>query len=208
MSKVILKANERSSIGTNASKAIRHENKVPAVLFGKGLESKHLSIEEREIDRFLAKHHTGSTLHLEIGSKEEFVILKNVQYHPVTHRILHVDFQQLQAGVAVRVSIPIFIHGKEDLRNVFCQEILSEVEIECLPRNLVDSVDVQLGMAVAGDQLTVGELEIFKSGDITPVTDPDSLVYVISELKENVIEETTEEQLAEPELIGAKKEEE
>lgn len=206
MSKVVLKANKRNSTGTNASKGLRHEHKIPAVLFGKGIESTHLSVSERDMDRFLAKHHAGSTLHLDVDSKEEFVILKSVQYHPVSHRVLHVDFQQLQAGVAIRVSIPVFIHGKDELRNVFCQEILSEIEIETLPKHLIDSVEINLGMAQAGDQLTVGELDIFKSGDITPVTDKDSLIYVITELKENVVEEDTTEGPSEPELIGAKNE--
>lgn len=211
MSRLVLKATERDSVGTGASKAIRRDNKVPGVLYGKGMESIHLSLDEREISRFLSKNHVGSTLDIDVNSKKYFAVLKNVQYNSILHKVNHVDFQRLQENVAVRVTIPVFVLGKEDLRGVFCQEILSEVEIECLAADLVDSIEIRLDNPEIGEQVTVGELEVFKSGKVTPVTDPESIVYIISELTENIIEdenvEEAEVEAAEPELVGEETEE-
>lgn len=205
MSKFILKAEKRNTLGTSASKAMRNTNKVPAVVYGKDMETVHIGLDAKEIANYLAKNHVGSTLDIEVDSKKYFVVLKNVQYHPVSRRVNHVDFQRLQANVAVRVTIPVFIHGKEDLKDVYCQELLNEVEIESLGVDLVDSIEITLDNPAVGDQATVGDLEIFKSGKVTPVTDPEALVYIISEMKENVIEEEGEESV-EPALVGEEEE--
>ncbi len=191
MSRAFLVARIREEKGKSSNQELRREARIPAVVYGGKEEPTLLSLGEAETHRFLNSHHVGSALDLVVDDEKTFVLLKDMQTHPVSRKVLHMDFQRLMADEKIKVSIPIFLTGLEHVRDdAIVQELLSELEIETFPRYLIDSLTLDVSEAVVGHSMSVADLPIFSDENYTVLTSADSLIY-------NVIEPTYEEEEAE-----------
>ncbi len=205
MTRTYLKATKRVLTGSGSNKKLRREKEIPAVLYGAHIDEEIIKIKENDVILFLNHNHMGTSLDLDVDGVKHFVILKDIQVDPVSHKVIHMDFQALKLGEDIKVTIPIYLTGQDNLRNLVCQELLSELEISCLPKNLIDHVSVDVSDAVDGAQVLVSDLEVFSNPDIEILNDPDSIVYIVNEAKafveptadeeevETVVETVTEE---------------
>ena len=190
MKSITIKGSERESVGKKATKALRNAGKVPCVVYG-GEKPLHFSAPElsfRDLVYTAAAHTV--VVELENGSKVD-AIMQDIQFHPVTDKILHVDFYQLFADKELTMNIPVRLQGsspgvKNGGRLLFRKRKLS---IKALPDNLPDFFDVDLSELKIGDNISVESL----LNDDFSILHPDSTVVVqVKTARAAVVEEEEE----------------
>ncbi len=159
MKSITIKGSERESVGKKASKALRNAGKVPCVVYG-GEKPLHFSADElafRDLV-YTPKAHT-VVVDLEDGNKVN-AILQDIQFHPVTDKIIHIDFYQLFKDKELTMNIPVRLQGNSPgVRNggrlLFRRRKLA---IKALPDNLPDFFDIDISNLKIGDNITVESL--------------------------------------------------
>jgi large subunit ribosomal protein L25 len=183
MANVKLEAKNREIVGKKV-KRLRADGWIPAVLFGAEQASTPVQVEERELDRTLRE--AGSTalidLHLDEESKPHIVLVRDIQRDVLTSRLQHVDFYQVQLDRKVKTSPSLHIVGEapivETTAGVLVQ-ILNQVEVECLPTDLIDAIEVDVSsLESLEDSITIGDLQV--PPGVTILADPaDPVVSVV-----------------------------
>lgn len=202
MKSITIKGSKRESVGKKSSKALRNAGMVPCVVYG-GDEPLHFSAEELSFKDlvYTPNAHT-VVIELENGNKVK-AVMQDIQFHPVTDRILHVDFYQLFDDKPVTMKIPVRLQGNSPgVRNggrlLFRKR---KLVIRALPDNLPDFFNVDISKLKIGDLISV---EGLKSDDFT-ILHPDSTVVVQVKTARTAImvEEEDEEGLEEGAEEGA-----
>ena len=175
MKSITIKGSERESVGKKATKALRNAGKVPCVVYG-GDKPLHFSADELAFKNlvYTPKAHT-VVVDLDGGTKVE-AVMQDIQFHPVTDKILHIDFYQLFADKEVTLEIPVRLQGNSPgVRNggrlLFRKRKLT---IKALPENLPDYFDVDISKLKIGQNIAV---ETLKQDNLT-FLHPDSSVVV------------------------------
>ena len=175
MKSITIKGSQRESVGKAAAKALRNAGKVPCVLYG-GDKPLHFSADEISF-KDLVYTPNAHTVVIELESGEKFdAVMQDIQFHPVTDRILHIDFYQLFEDKPVTMKIPVRLVGNSPgVRNggrlLFRKR---KLEIRALPANLPDFFNVDISKLKIGDNISV---ESLLSDDYT-ILHPDSTVVV------------------------------
>lgn len=207
--KITVKTREEK--GSSSARRLRREGMIPGVIYSKGAAARAVSLPKHEFEQML--HHHASEhvmIQIEIGGKEEAVLLKEVQHDPMTGGVEHVDLQEVAMDKKLHVEVPVELVGEaEGVKNQggILDHLLHEVEILCLPADIPEAIAVNVSAMKLGDILTVKDIPVDKS-KITFVTDVELGVASVSQPK--VAEETVAEGEAaagEPEVIHEKKEE-
>ncbi len=175
MKSLTIKGSKRESVGKSATKALRNAGRVPCVLYG-GDEPMHFSADEREFKDLVYTPDTHTVvIELEDGSKHE-AIMQDIQFHPVTDRILHVDFYRLYPDKEVTVTVPVKTEGVAPGvvkgGKLFFNE--RKLKIRALPSNLPDYVIVDISHLDLNDKVYVSELR----NDKYKILHPDNVVVV------------------------------
>ncbi|MCG2712583.1 MAG: 50S ribosomal protein L25 [Candidatus Omnitrophica bacterium] len=205
MEKVILNVKSRQETGTSASKKLRMRGIAPAVIYAKNEKPVQVSVDQREFIKFLHKHGETAIISLQTegDSKDETVIIKEIQYDTVKSRVMHIDFQRIKLDEKIRVHIPLVTKGDADAPGVKeggnLEHILREVEIESLPGNIPKEIAVDVSNMKIGDVIHVKELPVSVGVEI--LNDPDQAAVLIKFEAEEKAEEKIEEGAAEPEII-------
>ncbi len=169
-----IKVDIRSDFGKGFARRLRAESKVPAVLYGHGTDPVHLALPSHATA--LAARNSNALLELEIPNAEnELAIIKDVQRHPLSRDILHVDLLIVKRGEKVEVDIPVVVEGEPEspaVAVVDIQEITILADALSLPEHIVVDVEGK----VEGDAIHAGDLDL---GDAELVTDPEYLVISI-----------------------------
>ena len=188
-----LNVSVREGKGTSFARKLRLENKVPAVLYHSGVEGTSLSVEKNELYKALK---TGQFIfEIKVGDKEQFVLVKEVQYHPVTDEIIHVDFQQVKEDQKISLEVPLRTEGESEgvkLGGILVQ-LLNVVTINCKPSNVPEALSVDISDLEMNSSLFVKD--IILPDDVEMVTAEDLAVVSVQEPKkeEEVVEEVFEE---------------
>jgi large subunit ribosomal protein L25 len=212
MEKTTLKASERKQFNKSAIRKIRKEGRVPGVFYSKHNPPLHIDVLDTTINPlvFTSKTHLIS---LEIeGQEERECIIKDIQFDPVTDKVIHFDLLGLTKGEKIVLEVPVQLVGtpigvKE---GGVIQHVMHKLEVECLPRNIPEHIVVDVSALKLGDSIHIGDLQI----EEVEFTDPkESLIVQVTHAKvqEEVApatEEGVEEEPAEPEVIAKGKVEE
>ena len=206
----VLEAQPRDSAGKGVSRRLRREGAVPAVVYGSEIDSVKCAVDKRTFQSVLREHGRNAIVSLRIGgnSTEFSTIVKDIQHHPVSWDILHIDFHRI--SMTERIVVEVAIHSEGNpigVRNDggILEHMLHEVEVECLPTNIPTEFIVDVTNMEIGDSVHVSDL-VAPEGT-TIVTESDRSVFVLApptvrkddeDLEEG--EEATEES-AEPEVI-------
>ena len=191
MKSITIKGSERESVGKKATKALRNAGKVPCVVYG-GEKPLHFSANELSFrDLVYTPNAHTVVIELENGTKVD-AILQDIQFHPVTDKIIHIDFYQLFADKEVTMFIPVKLQGsspgvKNGGRLLFRKRKLS---IKALPANLVDFFDVDISELKIGENIKVESLKT----DKFTILHPDNTVVVQVKTSRNIVEEEEEEE--------------
>ena len=158
MKSITIKGSERESVGKKATKALRNAGKVPCVVYG-GKKPLHFSADELAF-RDLVYTGAAHTVKVDLGEGKLKAIMQDIQFHPVTDKILHIDFYQLFDDKEVTMNIPVRLQGNAPgVRNggrlLFRKRKLA---IKALPDNLPDFFDIDISKLKIGDNITVESL--------------------------------------------------
>jgi large subunit ribosomal protein L25 len=212
MEEVILEAQVRDKKGKSGAKAARREGFIPAVVYGAGKDSQSIKLSRHDFLRFLHQHRLESTVvNLKIKEqKPRTVLVKDVQYHPVKEDIIHIDFQEISLTSKIKVNVEIKAKGEPvgvKQEGGTLNHILWELEVECLPTQIPQEIQVDVSQMKIGEAIHVKDLHL--PDGVVPINDPDSLVFSVEapRKEEEVVAPAAEgEELAEPEVIKEKKE--
>jgi len=204
----ILQAGERKIVGRKV-KVLRKEGLVPANIFGSKVKSMAIQVDQKEFSKVFAEAGETGIVELKIGKETRSTLVSNVQKDPVTDSYLHIDFKQVDLSQKVTANVPVEIVGeapaeKQGLGTLIQQ--LDDVEVESLPADLPENIEVDVTKFVAvGNTIYVKDLKV--STKVAIKDDPEKIVVYIEEIKEEVIEEKPAPETAEVEAEETKKEE-
>jgi large subunit ribosomal protein L25 len=169
MANTIVKANARSMQGTGASRRLRRDGKVPAVLYGGHKDARMIEVDHKDTLMNL-KHEAfhSSILDMDIDGEKEKVLLRDVQMHPWKSQILHIDFQRVSAKEKIHMKVPLHFINEEIAPGVklgggLVNHIASEIDITCLPADLPEYIEVDLGALEVGESIHLSQIK-FPSG--------------------------------------------
>lgn len=213
MDRVKIKVDKREKIGKEGVKKLRKQGYVPAIVYSEDINIT-LSIPSIGLKALHSIHFSESAvIDMEISGEKKVksipVLIKDVQYHPLTEDVIHVDFLKVSLKEKIKVHIPIVLKGeskqvKEESGTL--EQILRELEVEGLPLDIPEKIEVDISELTIGHSLHVSDLTVLSN--IAVVTESGATVVTALAKEEEVEEEvpTGEEAPAEPEVIKEKKE--
>lgn len=191
MKSITIKGSERESVGKKATKALRNAGKVPCVVYG-GEKPLHFSANELAF-RNLVYTSSAHTVLIEFENGDKIdAVMQGIQFHPVTDKIIHIDFYQLFKDREVTMNIPVRLDGnspgvKNGGRLLFRKRKLA---IKALPDNLPDFFDVDISNLKIGQNISVESL----LNDDFSILHPDSTVVVQVKTARTAVETEEEEE--------------
>lgn len=213
MELIELKTNIRTTTGNGPARRLRQKGQIPAVLYGPGTESVLLSVNISDIDRILKKGRIAQALlNLVILNNEETstktVMVKELQHHPVSRNFLHIDFYEVAMDRKIMVNIPVTTIGKaKGVENGgILQIIRRELEVQCFPLDVPESIEIDITDLDVGDSIHVGDIS--RQSGIEFLGEENFTVVTVVTPKIEEEEEVTEEEEAEGEAAIAEEGEE
>jgi len=161
-----LNAELRTDTGKGASRRLRHANKVPAILYGAGKEPENLTLEQKDVQHELqSEAFSTQVIELNVGGKKQDVLLRDLQHHPYKLDILHMDFQRVEAKKEMHVNVPLHFINEDIAPGVKTEggavsHVMSEVEIVCLPKDIPEFIEVDLGELRLGEIVHLSDLNM------------------------------------------------
>jgi large subunit ribosomal protein L25 len=163
MAAIGLEAQPREQTGKGIARRLRREGMVPAVIYGVG-DPAPLAVSRKEIERLLGREGGDHALiELKVGKDKKGVIVRDYQVDPVTGHLLHLDFQEVQKGHRLTVTVGIELVGETPVgvRNQgILQHQMYEIELDCLPDQIPDVIHVDPSALDIGDSIHVKDLQL------------------------------------------------
>ena len=185
----LLEAKPRTPGTKNDARRVRREGKVPAVVYGAGKQALPVSVDPRQVARILHSETGHNTVFdLAIDGERTKAMIVDWQYEPIKGALLHIDLKRIAMDQKLRVSVPIDLVGEAagvKQQGGILEQIVREVEIECLPGDIPNAIELSVAELVFGVVLRVGDLP--KSDKIKIVSDPDQPVAHIISIKEEEV---------------------
>jgi large subunit ribosomal protein L25 len=160
-----LNAEPRSDKGKGASRRLRHAGKVPAIMYGGGKDPESLAVSQNELLRNLEHEAFYShILTIKVGDKQTQAILRDLQRHPSRPIIMHMDLQRISADEKLKTHVPLHFLGEDSAPGVkaggLVSHELTDVLIECLPKDLPEFIAVDISALDVGDSVHLSELVV------------------------------------------------
>jgi large subunit ribosomal protein L25 len=194
----ILEAQARTAGTKNEARRVRVSGKIPGVVYGAGKNSLPVSVDPRHVQRILNSetgHNTIFDLNLNGGERSKVMIV-DWQYEPIKGKLLHIDLKRIAMDKALRVSVPILLKGEAvgvKQEGGILEQMLREVEIECLPGDIPSHIDVDVSELTFGKVLRVADLP--HNEKLKFLTEENQPVAHVTSVKEEVV--------ATPEAVAA-----
>ena len=177
MSETALVVESRAATGKGAVRKLRAAGRIPAILYGQGKESVPLSIDPRALEKVLRVGGANALLDLTVEGRPELgspvALVKELQRHPIRGTIMHADLYQVDLTRTVEVEVPVHLIGKAkgiDFGGIL-EHSLREIALECLPRSIPASIEVDISNMEIGDVIHVRDL-VLPPG-VSLMSDPD-----------------------------------
>src|SRR5437868_6211935 len=186
----ILEAHPREAGTKNDARRVRREGKVPGVVYGAGKDSLSVSVDPRQVLRILHSetgHNTIFDLTLNGGERTKAMIV-DWQYEPIKGKLLHIDVKRIAMDKKLAVMVPILLKGEPagvKQQGGILEQMLREVEVECLPQDIPSHIDADVSELVFGKVLRVADLPHSDKWDY--LTDENQPVAHVTSVKEEVV---------------------
>jgi large subunit ribosomal protein L25 len=166
MSEHTIKATSRNVEGKGASRRLRRAASIPAIVYGGNAEPQAIQLDHEKI--WLAQQNEwfySSILSLDIDGQVQSVLLRDMQRHPFKQIIMHLDFQRVDANQTLRAKVPLHFLNEDKspagkAAEVVVTHELNEVEVSCLPKDLPEFIEVDLGNLTVGDVIHLSQLKL------------------------------------------------
>jgi large subunit ribosomal protein L25 len=193
----VLEANPREAGTKNHARRVRREGKIPAVVYGAGKDAMPVTVDPRHVLRILRSESGHNTIFdLALGSDKSKAMIVDWQYEPIKGHLLHIDLKRIAMDRALRVSVPIMLQGVPagvKTEGGILEQMLREVEIECLPGDIPGHIDVDVSELTFGKVIRVSDLP--HNEKLKFLTDANQPVAHVTSVKEEVV--------ATPEAVAA-----
>ena len=185
----ILEAQKREPGTKNQARRVRIDGKIPAVVYGAGKDSLAISVDPRVVTRILNSETGHNTIFdLALNGEKTKAMIVDWQYEPIKGRLLHIDLKRIALDKVLRVSVPIVLKGEAagvKQEGGILEQMLREVEIECLPTDIPSHIDVDVSDLTFGKVLRVSDLP--HSEKLKFLTDANQPVAHVTSVKEEVV---------------------
>ena len=167
-----LNATLRDDMGKGASRRLRHVGKLPGIVYGAGKDPVNVTLIQKDVQYVLPQEAFFSqVLSLNLEGKKEDVLLRDLQHHPYKQDIMHIDFLRVDAKTAVHVHVPLHFVGEETAPGVKTEggavsHVVVEVEVECLPKDIPEFIEVDLSGMHLNDILHLSDIKLPKGVEI------------------------------------------
>ena len=195
MAKIVLQADKREATGKNQVKKIRNNELIPGVIYAKNQENVNVQFTARDFEKVLRQAGTSTIITLDIEGEGKEVLIKDFDSHPYKNQFLHVDFQAINQNETIRVTVPVVLVNRDDMNEVtgVLVQNLETVEVECLPKYIPQTADVDVKEMAIGDNMTIADLDIASNENITILADEDEVVCSLQEVsEEEIVDEDAE----------------
>src|SRR5438445_7144694 len=199
ISNEVVEAQQRTpqSRGKNEARRVRVTGSIPAVVYGAKKDSIAITVNPKQITKILHSDTGHNTIFdLQLNGGKEKVMIVDWQYEPIKGALLHIDMKRIDMKQAIRVSVPLELVGESagvKQQGGIMDQVLREVEIECLPTDIPSHIDVDVSQLVFGEVIRVANLP--HGGKFKFITPEDQAVAHITTVKEEVV--------ATPEAVAA-----
>ncbi|MEQ1440448.1 50S ribosomal protein L25/general stress protein Ctc [Fontimonas sp. SYSU GA230001] len=162
----VVVAETRADQGKGASRRLRREGKIPAIVYGGTEAPVSISLSANEIGKQLkVEAFYSHLLTLNLNGTSQQVVLKDLHRHPVTGLAMHADFQRVQADKALRMHVPLHFKGADVAPGVktgggIVEHLLNQVEVECLPKDLPEYIEVDLSALNVNESIHLSQLKL------------------------------------------------
>jgi large subunit ribosomal protein L25 len=192
-----LEALPRTPGNKNEARRVRRGGKIPAVVYGAGKDAVSVSVDPRQVSRILASETGHNTIFdLALTGEQTKAMIVDWQYEPIKGKLLHIDLKRIAMDQKLAVKVPIFLKGEAvgvKSQGGILEQMLREVEVECLPGDIPSHIDADVTELVFGKVLRVSDLP--HSDKVEFLTDPNQPVAHVTSVKEEVV--------ATPEAVAA-----
>jgi large subunit ribosomal protein L25 len=196
--KTLLKAQPRAETGKAAARKLRSVGRIPAVIYGKEMDSRGLSLDLQETEYLFQRIAVENTiLDLEIEGDDEPVqtLIRDIQAYPHKPGLLHVDFLRIQKGVAVEVDIPVILEGiPVGVRESggILEQIINELRVKCIPSKIPENYTLDVTDMEVGDSFHVSDIQVEDDVDILAELDRTICSVQVPKVIEVEVEEDEE----------------
>lgn len=193
MSKATLNAKKRDDSGKGAARTLRREGRVPAVLYGRELESIHLSVDAHEAEKLFHSISVDNTivdLAVEGEKKPYQTLVREIQTHPWRSALLHVDFLRIQEGVAVDLDVPVRLNGVPAgvrLGGGVLEQMIHDLPIRCVPSKIPESFEVDVTPLELNGSLHVSDIKLGEGVEVRIPLDRTICSVAIPKIVEEVV---------------------
>ncbi len=207
---MILQAQPRTKDATRGQLAA--ELRIPAVFYGKQQESTMISLDATTFEKVYSEAGESTIISLNDGKEDHDVLIHDVQYHPVSDQILHVDFYVIERGKTLTVTVPLNFIGEAPGEKLgILLKTMHEIEIEVLPRDLPQSLDVDISvLEELHSKITVADL-VLPEGIVITAAQEDTIASIAQQDEESLdepVEAVDMDSVGDSEEKGKKEEEE
>jgi large subunit ribosomal protein L25 len=178
-----LSAETRDRAGKGASRELRRQNRVPAVIYGNKQEPEIIHVEEKALIKLLMTgHFSNSVVEIELGGKKQITIPKDVAFHPVSDRPTHVDFLRIVKGAKVDIEVPVVFINEDASPGLKRGGVLNivrhELELICENDKIPDDIQIDVAGFDIGDSIHISHVKLPK-GSESKITDRDFTIATI-----------------------------
>jgi large subunit ribosomal protein L25 len=162
----------REDQGKGASRRLRRNGKVPAIIYGAGRPPRQLAFDHnRVIQQLENESFYSSILNIKVGEKSQAAIVKDIQRHPAKREVLHMDFQRIVADEKIKMNVPIHYLNAEESRGVKLEggsvsQLINDVEVSCLPKDLPEYFEVDIAELGLNEMLHLSDIKLPKGVEI------------------------------------------
>ena len=190
---------ERSKQGTGASRRLRNSGKTPGIVYGGETDVQLVELDHNALWHALKKEvFHSSILDLEVAGKSQQVLLRDVQYHPFKQLVLHVDFQRVDAKKKLHTKVPLHFMNQETnpavkLSGAVISHVVTELEVECLPADLPEFLEIDLAKIEAGQTMHAKDIPLPKGVSLTVSVETENPVVASATVPAAVVSEESGE---------------
>jgi large subunit ribosomal protein L25 len=195
----------REDQGKGASRRLRNQGKVPAIIYGAGRPPRALLFNHNNVLKQLENESFySSVLNIKVGDKSQAAIVKDIQRHPAKPIIMHMDFQRIVDDVEIRMNVPLHFIGEDIAPGVKTgggkvSHLMNDVEIQCLPKHLPEYLEVDVSALELDDMLHLSDIKLPEGVEIPELAqgeEHDQAIVSVHVIKAAPVEEDLDEAAA------------
>ena len=187
MSKVVLQARNREKMGSAESRRIRKNGRIPAVIYGRSGKAVSIDLDSVEFIQGTKGISESTIVKVDVSGKAYEAFVKGTQRNIIDGKILHIDFYEVESGIALRAKVSVHLQGNPIgvREGGMLENPVHEVEVECLPKDLPERLDIDISGLKANQSLHVRDIPL--AAGVKLLSNPDQVVALVKFAKAEAV---------------------